>query len=183
MAASFAGGKNNGKMDNGGSNDYYEAYNEFDEHLNNIRNCDPEAVESNTADYIGGNKAEFKSGGNEQTPIRSPFRGGNSEMRGRGSFTPDHGGKPDNNHRGFGNRGTPRGGSPFRGGGSFDRGGGSFDRGGGSLDRGGGNFDRGGGSFDRGGGRGNWNGDRGSGSWRPRRPWGGPPNGRGRGNW
>jgi len=178
MAASFAGGKNNGKMDNGGSDDYFEAYNEFDEHLNNMRNCDPEAVESNTNDYMGGSNTEFKSGGNEQTPIRSPFRGGNSGMRGRGSFTPDRGGfTPDNNRGGgFGNRGTPRGGSPFRGGGSFDRGGKNFDRGGG-------NFDRGGGSFDRGGGRGNRNGDRGSGGWRPRRPWGGPPNGRGRGNW
>ncbi len=144
-------GGNDYENDNGGED--YD--NDYDEHLNNIRSCDPEALDYDT------NNSSY-DGGNGMTPTKPPFRGGGG-MRGRGNFTPDRGGFKQDHHRGgsegFGNRGTPRGRGGFRGGG--------------------GNFERGGGR-----GNGNWNGEqRGGGNWRPRRPWGGPSPGRGRGNW
>ncbi len=143
-------GGNDYENDNGGED--YD--NDYDEHLNNIRSCDPEALDYDT------NNSSY-DGGNGMTPTKPPFRGGGG-MRGRGNFTPDRGGFKQDHHRGgsegFGNRGTPRGFGGFRGGGNFERGGGR--------------------------GNGNWNGEqRGGGNWRPRRPWGGPSPGRGRGNW
>ena len=160
--SSFGGfGGNDFNIDNGG--DKYDD-DHYDEHLNNIRSCDPEAIDYDT------NNSSF-DGNDAMTPSKPSFRGGG--MRGRGNFTPDRGAFKPDHHRGgrgggFGNRESPRGGGGFRGG-NFERGGG------------GGNFDRGG----RGGrGNGNWNGEqRGGGNWRPRRPWGGPSPGRGRGNW